>query len=72
MMGCMDTKTSSNYLSTAALRHRWGFHAESIRRIIRQRRLPSVRIGNRLLVAESDVEAFEHKHRIPSIEEVAT
>jgi excisionase family DNA binding protein len=59
----METQTSSNYLSTAALRHRWGFHAESIRRIIRQRRLPSVRIGKRILIARADVEAFELKHR---------
>lgn len=59
----METQTSSNYLSTDALRHRWGFHAESIRRIIRQRRLPSVRIGKRILIARADVEAFELKHR---------
>lgn len=68
----MKNTTLSNYLRPAQLRQRWGFHTESIRRMIRQGRLPAIRIGKRLLVANADVEAFEHNHRIPSIEEVAT
>ena len=46
------------------LHHRWSFHAESIRRMIRQGRLPAVRIGKRLLVAHADVEAFEQKNPV--------
>jgi excisionase family DNA binding protein len=59
----MDTYPTNNYLRPADLRQRWGFHAESIRRMVRQGRLPAIRIGKRLLVATSDVEAFELKNR---------
>jgi excisionase family DNA binding protein len=31
--------------------------------MVRQGRLPAVRIGKRLLIALADVEAFEHHHR---------
>jgi len=62
-MGCMNSNPTNEYLTTTALRNRWGFHAESIRRMVRQRRLPAVRIGKRILIAKSDVQAFESKNR---------
>lgn len=46
------------------LHHRWSFHPESIRRMIRQGRLPAVRIGKRLLCRHDDVEAFEQRNRV--------
>ncbi len=59
----METYPTNHYFTPASLRDRWSFHAESIRRIIRQRRLPAVRVGKRILIARADVEAFELKHR---------
>ena len=59
----MLTKYES-FLNPSQLHKRWGFHTESIRRMVRQGRLPAVRIGKRLLVSQSDVEAFEQDHRV--------
>lgn len=55
---------SVTYHRPAQLAQRWSFATESVRRIIRQGRLPAVRIGKRLLVADSDVEAFENSHKV--------
>ena len=52
------------YLSSTDVCQRWQFHPESIRRMIRQGRLPAIRIGRRLLVAQGDVEAFESTRRV--------
>ena len=40
--------------------------------MIRQGRLPAVRIGKRLLVAQADVEAFEQKNPVVSDKGAAT
>jgi excisionase family DNA binding protein len=60
----MESTIHSHYLRPSQLSQRWGFHAESIRRMIRQRRLPAVRIGKRLLVSQAAVETFEETHRL--------
>ena len=52
------------HLSPSQLHARWGFHPESIRRMVREGRLPALRIGNRLRVALADVEAHETAHRV--------
>lgn len=52
-------QTEPTYLSSRQLHKRWNFHQESVRRIIREGRLPAVRIGKRLRVLLSDVEAYE-------------
>ena len=54
----------ATFTTPAQLHKRWGFHCESIRRLIRQGRLPAMRIGRRLLIAEADVLAFENSHRV--------
>jgi excisionase family DNA binding protein len=51
--------STESHLSPMKLHQRWGFHPESIRRMIRQGRLPAMRIGKRLLIAEADILAFE-------------
>ena len=51
------------FFRPSQLRQRWGFNVESIRRMMRQGRLPAMRIGGRLLIAEADVLAFESSHR---------
>ncbi len=60
----MNNTIQPNYLRPAQLSQRWGFHAESIRRMIRQGRLPAVRIGKRLLISQTEVDAFEANHRL--------
>ena len=57
-------ETTKTFYNPTQLHHRWSFHPESIRRMIRQGRLPAVRIGKRLLVAQADVEAFEQKNPV--------
>lgn len=50
---------SQLYLSPVQLAERVSFHPESIRNMIRQGRLPAVRIGNRLRVPLAEAEKFE-------------
>ena len=52
------------YLSTNQLHERWGFHKESVRRMIREGRLSAVRFGKRLRVSLADIEAFEARGRV--------
>jgi excisionase family DNA binding protein len=59
-----DRRSSALSLSPTQLAQRWVFHVESIRRILRERRLPAFRVGGRLRVQLTDVEAFEASHRV--------
>ena len=54
---------SPRYLSPDELHRRWGFHVESIRRMVREGRIGSLRIGRRLRVSLEEVEKFEVDHR---------
>lgn len=49
----------ANLLTVSDLAERWQFHPESIRKMIRQGRVPSVIIGRRKRVPLAAVEAFE-------------
>ncbi len=51
-------------ISPRQLHERWSFHPESIRRMIREGRLPAVRIGKHIRISLTDVEAFEHANRL--------
>lgn len=64
----MNPQPSPITHSPRQLAARWSFHEESIRRIIRDGRLPAMRLGKRLRVADADVLAFEHHHRIANQE----
>ncbi len=64
----MDNTSESSYLRPYHLRQRWGFTTEAIRGMVRQGRLPAVRIGKRLLIDPVDVEAFETEGRVTSKE----
>jgi excisionase family DNA binding protein len=64
-MNSKPTVTDPNpSLSPRGLATRWSFHVESCRRMIREGRLPALRIGKRLRVKVADVEAFEIAHSI--------
>ena len=54
----------SQYLDTREISDRLSFHQESVRRMIRQGRLPATRLGRRLRVSLDDLEAFESAHRV--------
>ena len=43
---------------------RWGWHVESVRRAIRQRRITAIIISRRLLVPVAEVERIEAEGRI--------
>jgi excisionase family DNA binding protein len=52
------------YLNPQQLCQRWAMHPESIRRMVRKKRLPGLRIGKSIRIAKADIEAFEAKHKI--------
>jgi hypothetical protein len=47
------------YLTSAQLAARWGFHIESVRRLVRRESWPVVRVGRRILIPISFVEKYE-------------
>jgi len=54
---------NTHYLTPYELHQRWSFHVESIRRMVREGRIPAIRIGKRVRVALADVEAYEASNR---------
>ena len=52
------------YLSPRDLSQRWSFHPESIRRMLREGRLPVTKMGKRVRVALADVLAYEEQNRM--------
>ena len=57
---------NAQFLSPSQLHERWGFHPESLRRMIREGRLPAIRIGKRLRIPLAEIEAYETANRIIS------
>lgn len=55
------------YLDTREISERLAFHQESVRRMIREGRLPATRLGKRLRVSLDDLEAFEAGHRVVTL-----
>ena len=54
----------TKFLTPQQLGSRWSMHEESIRRMIRQRRIESVIIARRRLVPLSEIERIEAEGRI--------
>jgi len=54
----------SKFFTPAQLARRWGWHVESVRRAIRQRRIESVVISRRLLVPVAEIERIETEGHI--------
>ena len=54
----------TKFLTPQQLGSRWSMHQESIRRMIRQRRIESVIIARRRLVPLSEIERIEAESRI--------
>jgi excisionase family DNA binding protein len=55
---------SAAFLSPRELSQRWSFHPESVRRMLREGRLPVTKMGKRLRVAVADVLAYEEQNRM--------
>jgi len=59
-----NPKTAGEFLTPAELAARWRWHAESIRRLLRQGRLPSLRLGGKRIIPMADVLAYEAAHLV--------
>ena len=60
----MSAQRMVAHFSPAQVAGRWGWHVESVRRAIRQRRIESVVISRRLLVPVTEIERIETEGRI--------
>lgn len=52
---------NSQFLAPSVLAKRWAFHPESVRRICRAGRLPTIKIGRRLRIPLHAIEALERE-----------
>jgi hypothetical protein len=59
-------KPEPKFLNTAEVAARWQLHPESVRRLVRQGRLPRMNIGRRSLVPLSAIIDCEEKGAVPS------
>jgi hypothetical protein len=57
----------SKFFTPRKVAARWGWHVESVRRAIRQRRIKSVIISRRRLVPLAEVERIEAEGRISRV-----
>ena len=55
----------SEFLTVAEVAQRWQLHPESVRRMIRQGRVPRIIVGRQNRVALNTVEAFEKSGGVP-------
>ena len=55
---------AGEFLTPAELATRWRWHPESIRRLLRQGRLPSLRLGGKRIIPVADVLAYEAAHLV--------
>ena len=60
-----NNTTNDSYISAQQLHLRWGVHIESVRRMIREGKLPAIRVGpRRLRISVADIEAYEASNRV--------
>ena len=58
------TKDCLHHLTPAQLARRWHWHPESIRRLLRQRRISSILIGRKRLIPLEEIERVEKDNSI--------
>lgn len=56
----------SEFMTAAELAQRWQLHPESVRKMIRQRRVPRVIVGRHNRIALSTIEGLEKSGAVPS------
>ena len=59
-----NSKRAGEFLTPTELADRWRWHPESIRRLLRQKRLPSLRLGGKRIIPLADVLAYEVEHLV--------
>lgn len=62
----MNPNPETTNLSPRQLAARWSFHEESVRRMVREGRLPAIRFRKHLRIGLEDIRAFELAHRTVS------
>jgi excisionase family DNA binding protein len=55
----------SEFLTVTDVAERWQLHPESVRKMIRQGRIPALKVGSHNRVALSTVKKFEHDGVVP-------
>ena len=58
----MNDEILENYLGMDEVGRRLSIHVESARRLVRQGKLPAVRVGNKWLVRKDLLEEFAQKY----------
>ena len=61
-----EEERQPQFLNTAEVAARWQLHRESVRRMVREGRLPRMYIGRRILVPLSVIIDCEEKGAVPS------
>ncbi|HEY5911355.1 MAG TPA: helix-turn-helix domain-containing protein [Verrucomicrobiae bacterium] len=61
-----EPKREPEYLKVAEVAARWKLHPETVRDMVRQERLPRMRIGGRILVPMSAIAECEKQGWVPS------
>jgi excisionase family DNA binding protein len=51
-----------NYADVSEVSKRLNIHPESVRRLIRQEKLPAIKFGNKWLVAKTDLDQFASRY----------
>lgn len=52
----------ANYAGVKEVSERLNIHPESVRRLIRQGKLPAIKFGNKWLVSKSDLEQYASRY----------
>jgi hypothetical protein len=61
-----EEERQPQFLNTAEVAARWQLHRESVRRIVRQGRLPRMHVARRILVPMNAIIDCEQKGAVPS------
>lgn len=66
MMVAAEAKKEQKFLNVAEVAARWKLHPETVREMVREDRLPRMRIGGRILVPMSAIAECEKQGWVPS------
>lgn len=58
-MNCREVTMENQYLSVEDVSLRWNLHQETIRRMVQDGKLKSIKFGNRLRISIKEIEKFE-------------
>ena len=67
-----DKPASKRFYTPFEVAKRWHFHEESVRRILRERRMASIVIGRRRLIEDVEIERVEREGSLPRLSKQLT